>query len=274
MAQVESDPTISVVCPTYNSSLFALRTMETVVAQTHPPLEIIVSDDGSTDDTLGIVGDFLAEHSHLRSQVIKNAHRGPGAARNAGIQQARGEWIAFIDSDDLWDPRKLELVAAAIRAHPEANLVCHSEDSIRRDGTRQLLDYGSRFDPRRSVIAQQYCNNLFSPSAVTCSRNLLHEAGLFDESLPTWQDYELWLRMSPLTRPLFLRQVLGYYCERDGSITAGSLWRQWKSAIRIAVRHKDKVTTSMYLYRLLRLTGSFGVRGLRQVWNGRGSGSH
>lgn len=265
MAQVESDPTISVVCPTYNSSRFVLRTLESVVVQTRHPLEIVVSDDGSTDGTPGIVGDFLARHSHLMARIIRHAHRGPGAARNSGIQQAQGEWIAFIDSDDLWDFRKLEVVAAAIRAHPEANLVCHSEEHVRRDGSRQLLDYGSRFDPRRPVTVQQYCDNLFSPSAVTCSRNLLLEAGLFDESLPTWQDYELWLRMAPLVRPLFLRQVLGYYCERGGSITAGSLWRQWKSAIRIAVRHRDKVATPLYLYRLLRMTGSFGVRGLRQI---------
>ncbi|MEW6282509.1 MAG: glycosyltransferase [Candidatus Eremiobacterota bacterium] len=268
MAQVESDPTISVVCPTYNSARFALWTLETVVTQTRPAFEIVVSDDGSTDGTPDIVGNFLAGHSHLRAWVIRNAHRGPGAARNSGIQQARGEWIAFIDSDDLWDPRKLEVMASAIRTHPEANLVCHSEEHVRRDGSRRLLDYGSRFDPRQPVAVQQYCNNLFSPSAVTCSRSLLLEAGLFDESLPTWQDYELWLRMAPVARPLFLRQVLGYYCERDGSITAGSLWRQWKSAMQIAVRHREKVATSLYLYRLLRMTGSFGIRGLRQVWKG------
>jgi glycosyltransferase involved in cell wall biosynthesis len=262
MLTFDHDPTISVVCPTYNSRAFALRALESVLVQTVPPFEIIVADDGSTDDTLQAVQAVLSGHPEARAQIIADAHFGAGAARNAGIRHAKGEWIAFIDSDDVWLPRKLELVMAAIRAHPEANLVCHSEEHIMKDGGRRPLDYGGRYDPCRPVGPQLFFSNLFSPSAVTCTRSLLHKAGLFDESLASWQDYDLWLRMSPWVRPFFIREVLGWYCEREGSISAGSLWRQWRCAIRVASRHREQVTIVGYLCRLLRLTGSFGARGL------------
>jgi len=253
-------PTVSVVCPTYNSAGFAIRTLESVVAQTTPPYELIVSDDGSTDDTVAAVGRFLGRHPEIRSHLIENTHRGPGAARNAGIRLAGGEWIAFLDSDDLWLPHKLKAVSEAIREHQEANLICHSEEHVRRDGSRNLLDYGARFDAARLVGPQQYFTNLFSPSAATCRRSLLLQAGLFDESLPAWQDYDLWLRLSVWVRPVFIREVLGYYCDRPGSITAGNLWRQWHSATKIAIRHRDKVSAGACAYRLLWLTGLFGFR--------------
>ncbi len=259
---VDQTPTISVVCPTYNSSAFALRALGSVLAQTASPFEVIVSDDGSTDDTLEAVRGMLSGHPEVRAKVIANAHRGAGAARNAGIRRAEGEWIAFIDSDDLWLPGKIETVMGAIRAHPEVNLVCHSEEHVTKGGGRRLLDYGVRYDPTRPVGPQLFFNNLFSPSAVTCTQALLHKAGMFDESLPSWQDYDLWLRMSPWVRPFFIREALGWYCEREGSISAGSLWRQWRCAIRVASRHREQVTIVGYLCRLLRLTGSFGARGL------------
>lgn len=257
-------PQISVVCPTFNGSKFVIPTLESVVAQTRKPCEIIVSDDGSTDDTVSIVKDFLSSRPAINSRLIVNPHRGPGAARNAGVQAAQGEWISFIDSDDLWLPNKLQVISDAIVEHFEANFFCHSEQQIQKDGTRNLLDYGGWFDQFKPLPSQLYQRNFLSTSAVTCRRNLLWESGLFDESLPSSQDYELWLRMSPSIRPYFVREVLGFYCDRDGNITSGRIWSRWKNLMRIAVRHREKVTFLAAANRVLRLTAAFGVQSIHK----------
>lgn len=256
-------PAISVVCPTYNSRRFVIATLESVVAQTILPCEIVVSDDGSTDGTPDLVQEFLSRYPRLPSQVIRNAHRGPGAARNEGIWRARGEWISFIDSDDVWRPNKLEMVIRAMEMHPGANMFCHNERHLRSNGPSLLLDYGARFDATVPLPRQLYYNNMFSPSAVTCRRSLLFEAGLFDETLMAFQDYELWIRMSPYMRPCFIPDVLGDYCDRSGNITSGSYRKRWRAAVRVAALHRRKVTVAGYVYKLLRVTASFALQALR-----------
>lgn len=257
-------PKISVVCPTFNGSQFVVPTLESVVAQTLPPFEIIVSDDGSSDDTVGLVRDFLDRSPHIRSKIVENPHRGPGATRNTGIEEATGEWIAFIDSDDLWLPNKLQVVSKSIVEHPEANFFCHSEQQVQRDGATRLLDYGHWFDPRKALPAQLYHRNFFSTSAVISRRSLLCESGLFDVSLPSSQDYELWLRMSPLIKVYFIREVLGFYRDRDGNITSGRRWSRWNNLVRIAVRHRQKATALGTLKRLARVTAAFGVQAIQR----------
>ena len=264
MSQSDAPPVISVVCPTYNSASFVLRTLESVVSQVYPPFEIVVADDGSTDETISAVRNFLNGNPGTKSQVIMNSHRGPGATRNTAVHCASGEWIAFIDSDDVWLPHKLQVVAQAIMTHSKANFFCHSEEKIQQNGTRDLLDYGRLFDPQKPLPFQLYYRNFFSTSAVTCRRSLLTESGLFDEFLMSSQDYELWLRMSPEIKPYFIEDVLGFYCEREGNITSSRLWSRWKNMVRIAFRHRKKATTAGSLYHLLRLTAAYGIQGLHK----------
>ena len=112
-------PTVSVVIPCYNGAAFLRETLDSVLAQTHAPLEVIVVDDGSTDDSAAI-----AESYGPPVRVIRQRNQGESVARNRGIDEARGDWIAFIDSDDVWKPGKLERQLAA--AQPD--VVClHSE---------------------------------------------------------------------------------------------------------------------------------------------------
>jgi len=267
-----ADPTFSVVCPTFNSADCVGETLNSVLAQTWKPFELIVSDDGSQDGTVRIVKELLSSRQDVRWEVVEGGHRGPGAARNAGIKHATGEWIAFIDSDDLWAPQKLERVAESIRRHPDANLFCHSEEHRRMDGTRAVLDYQARYDPSLPLSAQLYHANLFSTSAVTCRRSLLCEAGLFDVSLMSCQDYELWVRMAPWIRPQFIGDVLGSYCDRPGNITSSGVFKHWKNFTRIAIRHRDKTTLGGFLYRLARLAVSFGMRGVLRTAGSRSAG--
>jgi glycosyltransferase involved in cell wall biosynthesis len=181
-------PTVSVVIPSYNRASLLKEAVDSVLGQDFDDFELIVIDDGSTDDTAGLL------QSYPNICVVRQDHRGVSAARNAGIRRASGRFLAFLDSDDLWLPGKLSAQIAFFKTHPKA-LICQTEEIWIRSGVRvnprrrHRKDSGMIFE--RSV---ELC--LVSPSAVMLKRNLLDEVGWFDESLPACEDYDLWLRIA------------------------------------------------------------------------------
>lgn len=242
--------TISVVCPTYNSADYVEKTIESVLAQTVAPLEFLVIDDGSTDRTCEIIQSFITTTSRFPIRLFKSAHLGPGAARNTGILNAQGAWIAFIDSDDQWYPGKLQSVIKVISAHSDINLICHAEMYSDRYGHQSLLDFGARYNTQQPIFPQLYRNNFLSPSAVTCTKQLLIDVNLFDPTFMTAQDYELWLRMSAIMHPYFIREPLGVYFERVGNISTSNAFLRIKNNIRIALLYRSKVSVNIFLYKL------------------------
>lgn len=249
---------ITVVIPAYNSGGFLLRTLETVAAQTCLPAEVIVVDDGSADDTIAVAENFGRENPQLPVRVLQRQHVGPGAARNAGIQAARTSWIAFLDADDLWEPVKTAVCVEAAAAHPSANLVCHDEWCLKLDGTKVRIGGSRYFDETQSFSRQLFVRNLLSPSAVICRRDLLTGCGGFDETLSSAQDYELWLRMSPIAKPLFVPEALGLYVDRVGNITNTKFWRRLMNTIRVRHRHRNLVSPVAHVVLMLRaIAGQF-----------------
>ena len=249
---------ISVVCPTFNSVHFIERTLETIVRQTCLPSEVVISDDGSQDDTLGVVKRFVTQRgAGISWRIIGNDHRGPGATRNAGIREASCEWIAFLDSDDLWEEKKIERLTEAIVSNPDVNFFCHDELLVGVDGITTPLEYGRRYRPERPFPPQIYFSNMFSTSAVVCRRDLLIGQGCFDETLMSAQDYELWLRMSPFMHPAFVHEILGKYVERAGNITSSGLKHRLKNEVRVALMHRQKVSLPWVAIRLGRIMLSY-----------------
>lgn len=182
-------PAVSVIIPTYNRALCLRQAVDSVLSQGYKAFELIVVDDGSTDDTPRL----LEEYAH-RITVLRQENRGVSAARNAGIAAAQGELIAFLDSDDLWLPGKLARQAGFFASHPEA-LICQTEELWVRNGRR--VNPGKRHRKRGGMIFEaslELC--MVSPSAVMLRRELLERVGVFDESLPACEDYDLWLRVS------------------------------------------------------------------------------
>lgn len=110
-------PLVSVVVPTFNAAPFIAATIDSVLRQTWPALELIVVDDRSTDRTREVVAQLAATDARLRLVELPRNHGTPGGPRNRGTEQARGDWVAYLDADDLWHPRKLELQMAALRVH-------------------------------------------------------------------------------------------------------------------------------------------------------------
>ena len=255
---------ISVVCPTFNSAGFVIRSLESAIHQTRPAGEIIVSDDGSTDDSVSVVEKFLNQYPQIPHIILRNAHRGAGAARNAAIQRSSFEWIAFLDSDDLWRPQKLEVILQLINSHPECNLFCHAEEEVSLSGSRHVIDYARWYDPRKALSAQIYYRSFFSPSVVACSRKLLFEGGLFDETILSGiEDFDLWQRIAPFARPYFIREPLGYYFDRAGNLSFGGHWNKWKDGIRLAFRYGNRVTPLGMAYHISKITAFHTLHGLR-----------
>lgn len=257
------NPRISVVCPTYNSEHFISNTLKTVLNQTKLPFELIVSDDGSTDNTVAKVDAFFRTFSGLDTHLIKNPHQGAGATRNAAILRAKGEWIAFLDSDDLWKPNKIAVVSEAIRKHPEANFIFHNEDRIKLDGTKTLLhDFSSFYREELPLTYQLWRYCIFHTSAVTCQKELLLDCGLFNEALMSSQDWELWIRMSPHIRFHHIRKVLGTYIDRSDNITSTKSFKGLLNRLKIMSIHwgKSGATVSDYVYMVLRRLVGFVLR--------------
>jgi glycosyltransferase involved in cell wall biosynthesis len=195
MKQSVEEPLVSVVIPTFNRNWCLSEAVDSVFSQTYARYELIVVDDGSTDDT----GKRLSQYKNIT--VITQPNRGVSAARNRGIASSKGDLIAFLDSDDLWQPEKLSLQVDYFMRHPMVE-ICQTQEIWIRDskrmnpGQRHIKTAGFFFERSLEVC-------LVSPSAVMLRKQLLDKVGLFDESLPACEDYDLWLRINA-SIPIFL----------------------------------------------------------------------
>ncbi len=212
---------VSVIIPTYNRASILPRAIDSVLAQsatkhrTDPSsggkgadFELIIVDDGSTDGAFGAIRETRPSplaprkneepcESRVPSpeiRVFRQENKGPAAARNFGIKHAKGEWIAFLDSDDEWMPGKLEAQSTFFRENPDY-LICQTEEIWIRNGKRvnpmkKHKKYGGWIFEKCLPLC------VVSPSAVMMHRKLFDDVGLFDESLPACEDYDLWLSVA------------------------------------------------------------------------------
>jgi glycosyltransferase involved in cell wall biosynthesis len=180
-------PEVSVIIPTYNRRAMVTEAISSVLAQNDADFELIVIDDGSTDGT------FEQLVRCDRIIIERYPRRGPAAARNRGVALATASLITFLDSDDLWTPKKLSRQLGFMRAHPDCEISQTDEIWIRNGrrvnpGRRHLKRPGDIF-----VDSLRTC--LISPSAVMLKTSLFREVGGFDEGLLAAEDYDLWLRI-------------------------------------------------------------------------------
>jgi len=193
---------ISVIIPTYNRARTIERALISVLRQTFPALEIIVVDDASDDSTPELLADFAG-----RIKLITNeSNRGVSFSRNQGIKAARGNWIAFLDSDDRWDKHKLETQKLFHDSNPGLSLSQCDEIWI-RNGVR--VNPMGKHEKQGGWIFQACIPRcIVSPSAVLIHRNVFKDVGLFDIHLMACEDYDLWLRITPLYEIGFLAKKL------------------------------------------------------------------
>ena len=193
---VQKTDIISVIIPTFNRAWALKRAVDSALAQDYEQKEIIVVDDGSTDDTQALLAGYKEQ-----IRVLTQENKGVSAARNFGIRESRGHFIALLDSDDAWEKKKLSCQMDFFHANPDA-MICQTEEIWIRNGKRvnpkkkHKKPSGMIFDPSLKLC-------LVSPSAVMIKRELFDQKGMFNEAFEVCEDYDLWLRISHDT-PVYL----------------------------------------------------------------------
>ena len=193
---------VSIVVPVYNGETNLQETLNSVYMQTYTNIELIVVDDGSTDKTLTIL-----EQNSAYLRLIHQDNKGAAAARNLGVKEAKGSWIAFLDADDLWEPKKLERQMAACSRY-----VWSYTDVVFLGGVnngRRDSQFTRKYQGQ--ILEKIACGNFIGTSAVMVRRQAFIEAGGFDESLRSIQDWDLWVRLSALYEAGYLDEPLVHY---------------------------------------------------------------
>lgn len=207
-------PLVSVVIPAYNAEKTIIETVRSVLQQTLKDFELIVINDGSTDGTRS----RLEEISDPRLKVLSYENGGLAVARNRGIENASGEFVTFIDSDDLWTPDKLEKQVAALQANPKAGVVYSWTRSM--DYSGQLFYEGSSASYSGNVYAQLLrCNFITSGSNVMVTRAAIATSGVFDSTLRHCEDLEYYLRLARTWPFVVVPQYQILYRQTAGSLS-------------------------------------------------------
>lgn len=203
---------VSVIVPCYDSAAYIGQTLESIFAQSYRPIEVIVIDDGSEDDTASIVRQYSSSLRYYRQ-----SNQGVSMARNAGIRLAQGEYIAFIDSDDLWQMTKLEVQVDVLDKHPEVVLVYCQCSNFTDDIYGEQRSYLSL--PSGLITEKLILDNFVPCSTVVVRRSSIEDVGEFDTSLRTCEDWDMWLRLSE--RGIFygIPRTLAYHRCRKGSLS-------------------------------------------------------
>lgn len=186
-----ASPKVSVIIPTYNSAKYIIETINSIINQTVAPFEIIVVDDGSTDET----GLLLESRFGDKIHYIYQENRGPAPARNTGIRNARGNLIAFIDADDLWLPQKLEKQIIYLKDNPEIALVYTNLYLFSDEGIKSPVKFRPHYGDGFLHLLRR---NYIATSTVLVKKECFDKLGLFDErpEIEAAEDYEMWLRIS------------------------------------------------------------------------------
>jgi glycosyltransferase involved in cell wall biosynthesis len=226
-----STPPVSVVIPAYNAARFVGAAVQSTLAQTVTALEVIVVDDGSTDGTVECLAPFAGQ---VTVESIPNG--GVSHARNRGAALARGEWLAFLDADDLWRPDKIERQLA--RAGAGVGLIYSDRTNIGDRG--DVPELQSRVTPmyEGDVFARLLLEgNFVTSSSVMMPRALFERLGGFDETLTASEDWDLWLRVAATSRVALVREPLVAYRFHSASLSHDyhSMWQQRRRVVERAL---------------------------------------
>lgn len=236
-------PTVSVVIPTYNSEKTIVRALSSVEQQTFDDFEVVLIDDASEDRTVEVARNF----DGLRIRVISNTENlGVAAARNLGIEQATGEYIAFLDSDDEWLPQKLEKQIAAMTNAPDGVFVSCEAALFGESG-----NYVGLVNPGRSRPSgdQAWKSLLAYPSphtsTIVAERDAILRAGDFNETLATGEDQDLWVRLALSGPVLHLDEVLTNVHAVSGSVSHRLRPAQHKILLPVIIAHVERQKSSL-----------------------------
>jgi GT2 family glycosyltransferase len=247
MLESAIQPTFSVVMPAFNAEVTVGSAIRSVLAQTRTDFELLVVDDGSTDAT---VEEIRTQATDPRVRLLRQEHRGVAAARNHAVSEARGTLISMLDSDDLWLPSYLDVMADVLAANPAAALAYtdawvfdEAKGRFKRATAMAFVSPPSPPPDDPVALLFQLLQNNFVYTSVTVRREVLVEVGPFNTDLPAASDYEMWLRLVARGhRMVRAPGLLAVYRERPGSITSD---------------HRRQIACSRDVYRMMSEDPSF-----------------
>jgi glycosyltransferase involved in cell wall biosynthesis len=236
-------PEVSVIIPTYNRAKWVIEAVASVIAQDFTGYEILVVDDGSTDDTcerLAVFGNKI--------RTMRMEHSGlPARARNRGIQASQGSYLAFLDSDDRWHPNKLNRQLELLHSHPEAGLCC-TNAGIRKNGQNaaEVTYFPTQPDFVGEALSTLISRNFIIASSVVIRRDLLENLGGFneDKALCALEDYDIWLQAAAKTQIGYLSTPLVIYNDRPQESLRGQrkASQNWSAMLLILDRLEKSLT--------------------------------
>lgn len=241
---------VSVIIPTYNRARLLKRSIQSVLNQTYQDFEIIIVDDGSNDNIEDVVNSF--NNDKIR-YIRHGENRGPGAARNTGIELAESDYIAFQDSDDEWLPWKIEKQMQCFEASsPQVGVVYTGLWRVK--GNKKFYIPSHRIAKKEGDIHDIICrcNFVAAPTAVV-RKECFRKAGMFDEGLPQFEDWELWIRISRYYQFKYVNEPLIISYHTSGSVNEQGVLTEAEATRLILEKHieefeKDKRLLAQYRY--------------------------
>ena len=261
-------PLVSVVIPAYNRALYIRRTIDSVLNQTYPHVELIVVDDGSTDGTLEILQAYAAEGALTLLQHPGGANRGQSASLNLGLEHIRGDYISLLDSDDMFAETKFARLVPFLESHPEVGLVYSNGHAVDSDDQAlyEMLpaDHVEQNDPNRVLLD---CYFLLPQNAVV-RRSVFEQAGRFEAQFRSAQDHDMLIRIAEITTMAYVPEHLFFYRRHDDSISGKHQDLRWRTGFEILRRARKR-----YPYRTATIRKRRAVLYYRmgEVHRGRGA---
>jgi len=246
---------VSVIVPAYNAQAFIGETIQSVINQTYSDWEMLIVDDGSTDETAEVVKTYLGDP---RIKYFHQSNQERSAARNHGIRRASGEYIAFLDADDLWLPDKLRRQVDYLNNHPEVGLCFTNRTLINSKGV-PIPAPKITVPLDKDQFSELLKVNFISNSTVMTTRSIVNRVGLFDESLPAFgsEDWDMWLRIARFYPIYFIDKPLMLYRVHVGNTSLDKMYLSQKAVLEKAfsdptlpariVKDKKRIYAALHL---------------------------
>lgn len=240
--EINTMPLVSVIMPAYNSGSLIRRSIQSVIEQTYSNWELIVINDGSTDDTARIVSELCAQDERIR--LITQENSGIGGSRNSGHYHASGEWLAYLDHDDLWSNDKLEKQMNVARMNPSYDVLFSGGWFFYNDDLTNLVEYRTIYGEfnAQKLYLKQLEENYIPTLAVVVKRSIVEKIGPWDEdkTIQGCDDYDYWFRMAQVNAVFYSLQEKLFYYRKHGSNYSNNVSKMLVAEAHVLLKDFDR----------------------------------